>query len=63
MNSIPMPEITSAFTVDDIHKIREWNYERRKGMSNQEIILDTEQGADEFEKLIIASRERISKTK
>ena len=26
----PMPELSSAFTIEDIHKIREWDYERLK---------------------------------
>jgi hypothetical protein len=27
---IPKPEISPSFTIEDIHKIREWNYERTK---------------------------------
>jgi len=26
---IPAPVISTAFVTEDIHKIREWNYERR----------------------------------
>jgi hypothetical protein len=26
MNNIPMPKISPDFTIEDIHKIREWNY-------------------------------------
>ena len=48
MNNIDPPEISPAFTVEDIHKIREWNYERRKGMTSQEICEDIRQGADRF---------------
>ena len=48
MNRIPMPEISPAFTVEDIHKIREWNYEKRKGMTPQEICEDTRKGAERF---------------
>jgi hypothetical protein len=34
MTDIPEPEISPAFTIEDIHKIREWNYERQKGMTS-----------------------------
>jgi hypothetical protein len=43
-----MPTISSAFVIEDIHKIREWNYEKRKGMTPQEICEDTRKGADRF---------------
>lgn len=42
------PNISPNFTVDDIHKVREWNYERRKNMTNAEILADIKHGADEF---------------
>jgi hypothetical protein len=55
-NSIPMPDISPNFTIDDIHKIRIWNHERRKGMSKQEVMDDIKSGAREFEALIEAAR-------
>ena len=30
IHDIPKPEISPAFTIGDIHKIREWDYERLK---------------------------------
>ena len=45
---IPMPEISPNFTIEDIHKIREWNYERQKSMTPEEIIEDTRKGAERF---------------
>jgi len=30
------PAISKDFTIDDIHKIREWNYEQRKEMGMEE---------------------------
>ena len=30
------PRISKDFTVDDIHKIREWHYEQRKEMGLEE---------------------------
>jgi len=37
MTDIPEPEISPAFTLEDIRKIRDWNHERRKVMTPQEI--------------------------
>jgi len=48
VNDIPMPVISPNFTIEDIHKIREWNYERRKGMTPEEICEDTRKGAELF---------------
>jgi hypothetical protein len=56
MNSIPKPDISPDFTIDDIHKIRKWNHERRKGMSKQEVMADIRSGAREFEAIIEAAR-------
>jgi len=56
VNSIPKPDISPAFTVDDIHKIREWNYESRKGMNTQEVIDHINRRGDEFEALVEAAR-------
>ena len=53
MNDIPKPEISPAFTIEDIHKIREWNYERRKGMTPEEICEDTRRGAERFLSTIV----------
>ncbi|MCL2300388.1 MAG: hypothetical protein FWC27_09630 [Firmicutes bacterium] len=33
---IPKPNISPDFTVDDLHKIREWNYERFKDATPEE---------------------------
>jgi hypothetical protein len=36
--NIPEPELSPNFTIDDIHVIREWNYERMKDASKSEIV-------------------------
>ena len=59
MTNISKPDISPAFTIDDIHKIREWNYERRKGMSKQEVMDDINNGAREFEALVEAARQTL----
>ena len=48
MNNIPKPEIIPNFTIEDIHKIRAWHYEREKGMTPQEICEDIRKGAKRF---------------
>ena len=42
IKNIPEPKISRDFTIDDIHKIREWNYERMKDATPQERKQDTE---------------------
>ena len=36
IHDIPQPEISPDFTIDDIHKIREWNYEKLKDATQEE---------------------------
>jgi hypothetical protein len=36
IHNIPMPPISSEFTIEDIHKIREWNYECLRDATVQE---------------------------
>jgi len=48
MSHIPKLKISPDFTIEDIHKIREWQHERRKGMTPQEICEDTRRGAERF---------------
>jgi broad specificity phosphatase PhoE len=41
-------KISPDFTIEDIHQIREWNYERYQHMSNDEIKKEREQSVDWF---------------
>ena len=43
-------EISEKFTIEDIHKIREYNYERRKNLSLDERLIDIRESANECEK-------------
>lgn len=52
MNDLPKPKISPDFTIEDIHRIREWHYEKRKHMTPEEICEDTRKGADRFEALL-----------
>ena len=36
ISDIPKPKLSPNFTIDDIHKIREWNYERLKNSTFEE---------------------------
>ena len=56
-NNIPMPDISTAFSIKDIRKIREWTHERHKSMSHQGIIDNINAGAREFEVLIEEARQ------
>jgi hypothetical protein len=47
-NTLSFPEISPAFTVEDIRKIRMWNHERYKSMTPQEICEDTRREAEKF---------------
>ncbi len=44
------PNISEKFTIDDIHKIREYNAERRKRLTLKERLADIKKSADECEK-------------
>ena len=41
IHEIPKPEISPAFTINDIHKIREWEHERLKDATPEECRADT----------------------
>ena len=60
MNNVPKPDISPDFTIGDIHKLREWHYESRKGMSKQEVIEHINRRGNEFEAIVEAARRRFS---
>jgi hypothetical protein len=41
IHNIPKPETSPNFTIADIHKIREWDYERLKDATPEERRIDT----------------------
>ena len=45
IHDIPKPTISEAFTVDDIHKIREWNYARLRDATIAERLADNKRRA------------------
>jgi hypothetical protein len=46
------PNISPNFTVEDIHKIREYHYELTKNMSSEERMAFYRDGAKEFRKYL-----------
>jgi len=46
IHDIKKPEISSNFVIDDIHKIREWNYARLKDATTEERIADIKRRSD-----------------
>ena len=54
--------ISENFTIEDIHKIREYNYENRKSMSFEEKKIDISKGSNEFlQSLEKLRKERLKK--
>jgi hypothetical protein len=55
IHDIPKPIISPQFTIEDIHKIREWNYERLKDATVterlEEIRRQAEPGIQAIERL------------
>ncbi|GHT01429.1 hypothetical protein AGMMS50276_29420 [Synergistales bacterium] len=45
---VPKPEISSAFTVEDIRKIRDWHYEILKDATHEECRVFYNEGAERF---------------
>ncbi|MCL2545004.1 MAG: hypothetical protein FWE77_03700 [Clostridia bacterium] len=56
IHEIPKPAISPDFTIEDIHKIREWNYERLKDATPEERHTDTERRAERTRRAIEAIR-------
>ena len=52
------PEISEKFTIEDIHKIREYNAERRRKLTIEERLEDIKKSADECEKEINEYRKK-----
>ena len=44
---IPKPDISPAFTIKDIHRIREWEYERLKDATLEEYHADNARRTEE----------------
>ena len=56
IHDISKPDISPLFTIDDIHKIRLWHYERLKDATPEERRVDTERRAAEGRRVIAEMR-------
>jgi len=63
IHDLPVPKISPNFTIDDIHRIREWNYEVLKDATIEEQIdfykregakAETQRKADRAEREVMA---------
>ena len=61
IHEIPKPEISPAFTIKDIHKIREWEYERLKDATSEERRADTVRRTDDALKRLGLSHGNVKK--
>ncbi len=52
------PVIKDSFSVDDIHKIREYHYEMTKNMTDKKIIDDINKEAEKFKRKLKARRKK-----
>jgi len=60
MTSFEHPCISPDFTIDDVHKIREWNAERRKEITEEEAAVDTFQAAMRMMEQIELARKNLT---
>jgi hypothetical protein len=58
IHDVPKPDISPDFTIEDIHIIREWHYERLKNATPEEHFADTEQRAEKTRRAIEEIRKR-----
>ncbi|MDR0640941.1 MAG: hypothetical protein LBG07_00605 [Treponema sp.] len=59
IHNIPKPELSPNFTIDDIHKIREWYNERLKDATVEERLADIRRQAEPGIKEIEARRNSV----
>jgi len=57
MTDIPEPEVSPAFTIEDIHRVRAWIHEKRKRMSPEEFRADSRKSAERIYALLDAKKD------
>jgi hypothetical protein len=62
IHNIPKPELSPDFTIDDIHKIREWNYEILKDATIEEQINFYRKSSERVQAMIEERRREKQKT-
>ncbi|MDR3011870.1 MAG: hypothetical protein LBU70_01500 [Chitinispirillales bacterium] len=62
--NIPEPKLSHDFTIEDIHKIRYWNYERMKDATIEERMKDSQKRANAvLKRMGLTNFERIAANK
>ena len=56
INNIPKPVLSPNFTVDDIHRIREWHYEQLKDATVEERMMFYREGSKDVLRMIEEQR-------
>jgi hypothetical protein len=59
INNIPKPALSPDFTVDDIHRIREWHYEQLKDATIEETIAFYHEGSKDVLRMIEEQRKEL----
>ena len=60
INNIPKPALSPDFTVDDIHRIREWHYEQLKDATIEERIAFYRKGSEDVLRMVEEYRRSLS---
>jgi hypothetical protein len=60
INNIPKPVLSPDFTIDDIHRIREWHYEQLKNATIEERMMFYYEGSKNVLRMIEEQR-KVSK--
>jgi hypothetical protein len=58
IKNIPRPALSANFTIDDIHKIREWHYEQLKDATVEERIAFYDEGSQDVLRMIEEYRKK-----
>ena len=56
INTVPEPELSSNFTIEDIHKIREWHYRQLKDSAIEEQMAFYSEGSKDVLRMIAEHR-------
>jgi len=56
INTIPEPDLSPDFTIDDIHKIREWHYRQLKDAAIEEQMAFYSEGSQDVLRMIAEHR-------
>jgi len=58
INTVPKPELSPSFTIEDIHKIREWHYRQLKDAAIEEQMAFYSEGSKDVLHMIAEHRKK-----